>query len=52
MGTPLLGTLVDRIMGIFMSCQLQGIEKHIREEGQNLKIILEERNAVRENSQR
>jgi len=49
---PLVGGLVDRIMGIFMSRQLQGMEKHIREEGQNLKTILEQCIAVGENRQR
>lgn len=44
MGTkiPLLGSLVDRIMGIFMSRQLEGIKQHMAGEGQNLKKILEE----------
>jgi len=43
MGTniPLLTNLVDVIMKIFMSRQLQGIKQHMAEEGQNLKRILE-----------
>jgi len=39
---PLLGKLVDRFMGVFMSRQLEGIKQHMAEEGQNLKRILEE----------
>jgi len=38
---PLLGSLVDRIMWIFMSRQLEGIKQHMVEEGQNLKRIME-----------
>lgn len=38
---PLLTNLVDIIMKIFMSRQLQGIKQHMAEEGQNLKRILE-----------
>jgi len=48
--TPLFRSLVDRIMGIFMSRQLEGIKQHMREEGQKLKTVLEEGNAVGENS--
>ncbi len=46
MGTniPLLTNLVDMIMKVFMSRQLQGIKQHMAEEGQNLKGILEESN--------
>lgn len=40
-GIPLLGSLVDRIMWIFMSRQLEGIKQHMVEEGQNLKRIME-----------
>jgi len=40
--TPLLRNLVDRIMRIFMSRQLEGIKQHMGGEGQNLKKILEE----------
>ena len=43
MGTkiPLLGSLVDALMRIFLSRQLEGIKRHMAEEGQNLKGILE-----------
>jgi hypothetical protein len=46
MGTNvrLLAGLVDIIMKIFMSRQLQGIKQHMAEEGQNLKRILEKSN--------
>ena len=39
---PLLGGLVDRLMRIFLSRQLEGIKRHMVEEGQNLKKIMEE----------
>jgi len=39
---PLVGELIDRIMRIFLSRQLEGINRHIAEEGQNLKRLLEE----------
>ena len=44
MGTtiPLLGKLRDRIMQMFLSRQLEGLQKHMAEEGQNLKRILEQ----------
>jgi len=46
MGTNvrLLANLVDIIMKILMSRQLQGIKQHMAEEGQNLKSILERSN--------
>ena len=44
MGTPipLLGKLRDRIMRMFFSRQLEGLQQHMAEEGQNLKKILEQ----------
>ena len=44
MGTkiPLLGKLVDRIMRMFLSRHLEGLQQHMAEEGQNLKRILEQ----------
>ena len=44
MGTtiPLLGKLRDKIMRMFFSRQLEGLQKHMAEEGQNLKMILEQ----------
>ncbi len=38
---PVLGSLVDRITGMFLSRQIEGIKRHIVEEGQTLKRILE-----------
>jgi len=45
MGTkiPLLGKLIDRIMRTFFSRQLEGLGRHMAEEGENLKRILEQR---------
>jgi hypothetical protein len=44
MGTdiPILGRLVDRIMLVFLSYQLEGLKQHMTEEGRNLKKILEQ----------
>jgi hypothetical protein len=49
MGTtiPLLGKLRDRIMRMYFSHQLDGLKKHMAEEGQNLKRILEQLNRAR-----
>ncbi len=38
---PVLRSLVDRIMGMFLSRQLESIKRHMAEEGQTLKRILE-----------
>ena len=39
---PVLGKIMDIIMLKFLSRQLEGIRQHMVEEGQNLKIILEQ----------
>ena len=40
--TPLVGTLLDKILPTFMGCRLQALEQHMVEEGRNLKKILED----------
>ncbi len=40
--TPLVGTLLDKILLTFMGRRLQALEQHMVEEGRNLKMILEE----------
>lgn len=38
---PVLGTLVDAILRVFLSRRLEAMRQHMREEGQNLKQIIE-----------
>jgi hypothetical protein len=54
MGTkiPLLGKLVDKIMQMFLSRHLEGLQQHMAEEGQNLKRILEQGTQWRDSSSR
>ena len=39
---PVLRSLVDRLLRTFLSSRLEGIRRHMSEEGQNLKRIMEE----------
>ncbi|GAH64591.1 unnamed protein product [marine sediment metagenome] len=46
---PLFRSLVDRIVWLFMSRQLEAIRQHMIEEGQNLKKIFQEGSQNKQN---
>jgi uncharacterized protein YndB with AHSA1/START domain len=42
---PLLGRLLDRVLGYLFASRLAAVQQHMREEGRNLKHLLEQRAA-------
>ncbi len=40
---PLLGFLLDGVLRLLLSQQLQGLEQHMHEEGENLRKLFEEK---------